>query len=152
MNKVIVWIVIILVIIIGAVWISNKGADEGISQEEETIINDRSGEGEEATPTEAVMEDGVINIESFNVSGREFSFSPGEIKISEGDTVKIVFKNDGTMSHDFRVDEFNVATKILEPGEEETIEFVANQAGTFEYYCSVGNHRANGMVGNLVVE
>jgi plastocyanin len=32
------------------------------------------------------------------------------------------------------------------------IEFVANKKGKFEYYCSVGEHRAMGMKGNLVVE
>lgn len=33
-----------------------------------------------------------------------------------------------------------------------SVTFVADTLGTFEYYCSVGNHRAQGMVGNLVVE
>ena len=32
------------------------------------------------------------------------------------------------------------------------VEFVASIAGTFEYYCSVGEHRAKGMKGNLIVE
>ena len=56
-----------------------------------------------------------------------------------------------TMKHDWKVDEFAVATKILSVGEEETIEFVASKAGTFEYYCSVGSHRANGMKGSLTI-
>jgi plastocyanin len=29
---------------------------------------------------------------------------------------------------------------------------VADKKGTFEYYCSVGQHRALGMKGKLVVE
>ena len=32
------------------------------------------------------------------------------------------------------------------------VEFTVDKTGTFEYYCSVGQHRANGMVGNLIVE
>ena len=50
------------------------------------------------------------------------------------------------------IDEFNAKTRVLNKGEEETITFVADKAGTFEYYCSVGQHRANGMVGKLIVE
>ncbi|MEY4731380.1 MAG: hypothetical protein RL681_326, partial [Candidatus Parcubacteria bacterium] len=46
---------------------------------------------------------------------------------------------------------FNAATKVLTDGQSETIEFVANKAGTFEYYCSVGSHRQMGMKGTLTV-
>lgn len=161
MNKVIIWVLIILVLVIGGVWISNRSnqVTNQNSQDENVVTNDRSGvEGESDTEgakddvTENKMEDGVINIETFDVSGAEFSFSADEIKVKKDDIVKVTFKNSGKFPHDFRIDEFNTATKILQPGEEETIEFVADQSGTFEYYCSVGNHRAQGMVGNFIVE
>jgi len=32
------------------------------------------------------------------------------------------------------------------------VEFTADTPGEFEYYCSVGQHRANGQVGKLIVE
>jgi uncharacterized cupredoxin-like copper-binding protein len=32
------------------------------------------------------------------------------------------------------------------------VQFVADKTGTFEFYCSVGNHRQMGMVGTLVVQ
>ena len=72
------------------------------------------------------------------------------MSVNKGDTVKITVKNvNGT--HDFKIDEFNVSTRTLNTGETQTITFVADKAGTFEYYCSVGNHRAMGMVGTLIV-
>ena len=37
-------------------------------------------------------------------------------------------------------------------GQIDEVEFVVDKAGTFEYYCSVGNHRQMGMVGKLIVE
>ncbi|KKT09719.1 MAG: Plastocyanin [candidate division WWE3 bacterium GW2011_GWB2_43_22] len=55
-------------------------------------------------------------------------------------------------THDLRLDEFNVATKLLKAGETDTVEFTADKAGVFEYYCSVGEHRKMGMVGTLTVE
>jgi len=65
--------------------------------------------------------------------------------------VKINIKNtDGT--HDFVLDEFNVATKTIANGAEESVEFVADKVGSFEYYCSIGTHRAMGMWGTLKVE
>lgn len=90
-------------------------------------------------------------VKTFNVEGGGFYFNPKEIRVKKGDTVKIAFTNKmGT--HDWVIDEFNARTKVLGAGQTETIQFVADKTGTFEYYCSVGNHRAQGMKGNLIVE
>lgn len=90
-------------------------------------------------------------VKTFNVTGKAFSFTPSEIKVKKGDTVKIVFTNQQG-SHDWVVDEFSARTKVLSSGQTETIQFVANKTGTFEYYCSVGTHRQLGMKGKLIVE
>src|SRR3990167_9256749 len=37
-------------------------------------------------------------------------------------------------------------------GQSASVEFTADKAGGFEYYCSVGTHRAMGMVGAFIVE
>lgn len=86
----------------------------------------------------------------FNVKGSNFSFDVKEIDVTEGDTVTINFEStDGF--HDWVVDEFNAATAQVNPGTPTSVTFVADKAGTYEYYCSVGEHRSMGMVGALVV-
>ena len=75
-----------------------------------------------------------------------------DIVVNVGDVVMIEFTSVGGMPHDFVIDELGVATAILQPGESEIVEFIVDRAGTFEYYCSVGQHRANGMKGNLIVQ
>ncbi len=91
-------------------------------------------------------------VKEFVVEGSNFKFLPATITVNKGDTVKVIFKNTGGF-HDFVVDEFAGAkTKQIGANAEETIEFVADKAGTFEYYCSVGNHRGMGMVGKLIVK
>lgn len=100
------------------------------------------------SPTPPVTEP---DIKTFEVSGIPFSFTPATIRVNQGDTVRIIFTSEeGT--HDWVIDEFNARTNILSAGQAETISFVADQAGTFEYYCSVNNHREMGMVGQLIVE
>lgn len=95
---------------------------------------------------------GVGTVKSFTVTASNFKFDPKEIKVKQGDTVKITLKSSG-MPHDWNVDGITGAkTNILQSGQEQTIEFKADKKGTFEYYCSVGQHRANGMVGKLIVE
>lgn len=88
---------------------------------------------------------------SLAVSGSNFTFSPSQLKVKMGDKVRVTFTNSGG-THDWKLDEFGVATKVLQGSASETVEFVANKKGTFEYYCSVGEHRAMGMKGNLIVE
>lgn len=92
-------------------------------------------------------------IRDFVFTANNFSYSLPEIKVNKGDLVRVVLQNvDGT--HDLRIDEFNVATRVLKAGEEQMVEFVADKTGVFEYYCSVGIHRQMGMKGylNVVVE
>ena len=107
------------------------------SQEPVLGIQDQNPDGSQVT--------------SFNIEGGSFYFKPNLIKAKLGDTVKITFTNvEGT--HDLIIDEFNAKTKRIQPGETDTIQFVVNKKGNFEFYCSVGNHRAQGMVGTLIVE
>lgn len=90
-------------------------------------------------------------LKTFTITGTNYAFSPSEIKVGKGDTVRITFKNGGGF-HDFSIGEFHIATNRLQTGGVEAVEFVADKTGTFEYYCSVGQHRANGMKGTLIVE
>ncbi len=106
-----------------------------------------------ATPddtTESASMEGEVK--EFTVEGNaNLRFTPNQIKVQKDDKVRITFKVVGD-KHDFRIDEFDVATSVLDTGEEETVEFVAERKGTYEFYCGVPGHRAAGMMGTLVVE
>ena len=90
-------------------------------------------------------------VSTFNVSGQNFSFSVKEMRVKKGEKVRINFINSSGF-HDFVVDGYNVRTKQTNTGESDSIEFIADKTGTFEYYCSIGTHRQAGMVGKLIVE
>lgn len=91
------------------------------------------------------------NVKSFTVVARNYSFAPATITVNKGDTVRITFQNSGG-DHDFVLDEFNARTNVIHSGQSETVEFTADKAGSFEYYCSVGTHRQMGMRGTLMVQ
>ena len=85
------------------------------------------------------------------VNGSNYAFSPNTISVRTGQIVRIeLTSRAGT--HDWVVDEFNAATAIAGVGRTVAVEFLADKAGEFEFYCSVYNHRAMGMVGTLIVE
>lgn len=120
-------------------------------------LDDIKGETSATTPGEKQTDKSSpdlamkSDVKTFNVEGGMFYFNPKEIRVKKGNTVKIVFTNKEGF-HDWGIDEFNARTAQIAAGKTETIQFVADKAGTFEYYCSVGNHRAQGMKGNLIVE
>jgi len=145
--------VIAAVVIVGGLWFwkdnkSPDSVDEPVT--EQPTINTDSGNGTGA----AVSVDSEVSVgtaKTFTVIGKSFSFSPSEMRVRKGDTVKIIFNNtEGT--HDFVMDEFNVRTARIAGGTSAEATFVADKTGSFEYYCSVGQHRQMGMKGTLVVE
>lgn len=107
-----------------------------------------SGDAMMASDSGSTTEGGV---KEFTVTGSSFKFEPNVLTVNKGDTVKITFKNTGGF-HDLTIDGYNVHTKQIAAGATDTLEFTADKAGTFEYYCSVGNHRAMGMKGTLTVK
>lgn len=110
-------------------------------------------ETEVETPVAETVVDTAAEAEArvFAVEGFNFGYDQSEIRVKEGETVTINFVSvDGF--HDWVVDEFNAATEKVRPGTPTSVTFVADKAGSYEFYCSVGSHRANGMVGTLIVE
>lgn len=78
-------------------------------------------------------------------------YYPAEIIVTKGTTVRLTFVNTGGR-HDWNLDVFDVDMPVINGGNETTAEFTADEAGEFEYYCSVAGHRAAGMWGYFIVE
>ena len=136
--------IIVTVLIVGGYFVYKSM--QPASQTAPVVTESIPSEATASTPATST----ASTIKEFTVTGSSYKFDPATITVNKGDTVRITFNNSGGM-HDLAIDEFKVKTKVLQSGESDTIEFVADQVGTFEYYCSVANHRAMGMKGNLVV-
>ncbi|OGI65520.1 hypothetical protein A3A95_03040 [Candidatus Nomurabacteria bacterium RIFCSPLOWO2_01_FULL_39_18] len=146
-------IIIILVLILGGLFLFGRGskleAPTGGSVENVTDSTSLAGSENIPMDTPGIVE--IPIVKEFSVSGKNFSFTPSTIKVKKGDRVKITFKNSAGF-HNFVIGEFGVTTKQAQAPYEEVLEFTADKAGSFEYYCSVGSHRATGMKGTLVIE
>ena len=155
MNK--TWLMVgggvLALLVVGGVLMMNNGG--GSADDRQKMMAEPTSAAMQ--PTGTMMDDGgqmeisEANVKEFVVEGSNFKFSLSEMKVKKGETVRVVFKNVEGM-HDWVVNEFDAKTSVINGGEEETIEFVADKAGTYEYYCSVGQHRKMGMVGKLIVE
>lgn len=90
------------------------------------------------------------------MTGENFKFVVDGVEnptltVKEGEIVTIEFTSTSGF-HDVVIDELNAATSKVKAGDSTSVTFTANKTGTFDYYCSVGTHRANGMVGQIIVE
>ncbi len=91
-----------------------------------------------------------VTIVEKSVTGSSFKFEPSSITVNKGDKVKIRFVS-ADVGHNFVIDGYG-QTKVVSSGATaETVEFTADKTGSFEYYCSVGTHKALGMKGTLTV-
>lgn len=102
------------------------------------------------SPTANTSED-VQASEIITVEGGNYYYKPNEITVKAGQKVTIEFSAKGMM-HDFVIDELGVKTPVIQAGKTATVEFTPMQPGEYTFYCSVGDHRAKGMEGTLIVE
>jgi plastocyanin len=159
------YIAALIIILVGGAWyfVSKEEAqapeavvetDTSVEVVEEEVASAPTSEEEATAPgakIDPVEEPEVTGTtHTFDVTGVNFAFSMEEIMVKEGDTVTINFESESGF-HDWVVDEFAAATDQVKPGTPTSVTFTASKKGTFEYYCSVGSHRAAGMVGNLIV-
>lgn len=94
---------------------------------------------------------GEAGATEITVEGFEYGYDPDGLTINRGDTVRIIFRNTGVLAHDWAIPDWNLRTPEIDPGEEATIEFKAEQAGPIQFICTVPGHEALGMVGTLEV-
>jgi plastocyanin len=99
-------------------------------------------------PTEAATS--TAPEDDVTVTGYNFGFSPSTLIATKGDHVKVEFGDQGGV-HDFVIDELGARSPRIDTGATTSIEFDVPLSGTFTYYSSAGNDRANGMWGSLTV-
>lgn len=132
----------------------NPAVPGGQMDQAESIPADTSQDAND--PNLGMLED-TVSVEPLEITmdTGEFFFAPAVITASPGQAVSITLTNTaGQMPHDFVIDELDVASEQIMNGEQTVVTFVVpeNAAGEeYEFYCSVGDHRANGMVGTLTI-
>ncbi len=87
---------------------------------------------------------------AFTIVAKDGRFEPDRLDVSKNDLVMITLRSEGG-PHSFAIDAYRVV-KRAGAGETITFEFRADQAGRFEYYCSLsGDAQCRTMKGTLVV-
>jgi len=105
-----------------------------------------------------VVEDGDETVErgstntlvEVDLVARKWEFVPSTITVNQGDTVRLIITSID-VSHGFRQADLGINER-LSPGKTTEVEFVAEEKGTFPFFCTVfcgSGH--GGMRGTIVV-
>ena len=93
----------------------------------------------------------VEEVKTIDVLASRFQFEPATISVAQGDRLRLRLRS-ADSTHGLAIKAFRVEAKIPKAGEAVALDFVADQAGTFDVtcteYCGTG-HAA--MKGRLVV-
>ena len=75
------------------------------------------------------------NIKEFSTAIQNLRYNPEVINVNFGDTVRVNIKNNDGVTHGINLPVFGVR-EFVRPGQTTTIQFVANQRGNPETFCS----------------
>ena len=112
------------------------------------------------TPSEPGLTDVVIEavpttpqaeVKEFSIIAKNWEFQPSTITVKQGDLVRLKVKSVDA-EHSLAIPDYQIDVN-LPPNEEKTVEFVADQVGTFKFRCAVfcgEGHKA--MTGQLIVQ
>ncbi len=87
-----------------------------------------------------------------SVSAGEFYFTLSKSSIAKPGTVIFTVTNKGKIAHDFEIQALHKSTKLLQPGQKQTLTVKFTKKGSFYYLCTVPRHAQEGMAGSFVVK
>ena len=101
------------------------------------------------------------SVKAIYLEAENFGFNSTQggptITVMKNDIVRVTLRNSGTGGpHTWTLDAnspapYSVSTRFLETGSIDIVEFTADRAGTFTYYCTVPGHRQLGMEATIVI-
>jgi len=87
------------------------------------------------TNTDGYAPASSAGVKEFNTAIQNFQYNPESINVNFGDTVRVNIKNNDGVTHGINLPVFGVR-EFVRPGQTTTIQFVANQRGNPETFCS----------------
>jgi uncharacterized cupredoxin-like copper-binding protein len=91
-------------------------------------------------------------VATVKVSETEFKLDPSSPQVAKEGVIEFDVKNDGATEHALEVEtpEGGLETESIAPGKSATLK-ADLKAGTYEWYCPVGDHKDKGMKGEVIV-
>ena len=92
-------------------------------------------------------------VQTVQISEKEYSLTPSSVAVSKPGTYAFHVTNNGTITHAFEVEGNGVEQKSgdIQAGSSTTLNIALSKNGSYEIYCPIDGHKAQGMKGTLTV-
>lgn len=80
-----------------------------------------------------------------DITAKEFSLNPYSTKVDADKPLRVTFKNNGSVPHNFTIKELGIGTPTIAAGESAIFEFDSLEPGIYTLNCTVSGHRERGM-------
>lgn len=142
------WMLAVLALFLAACGEDREGSVEQSGR------TDTTGTGTARTGTSATTTapSGPV-VATVKVRETEFALDPKNPRLAKAGVVKFEVTNAGNATHALEVEgpSGEVETEGIEPGRKATLEADLSKAGTYTWYCPVGDHEERGMKGKITV-
>lgn len=101
-------------------------------------------------PATAAAQTTVTRPTKITVTAKDFDFKLSRTTVKAGTPIVLTLVNRGASPHDWAITGLR-KTRILAPGQKQTIRFTIKKKGRYRYICTVPRHAQFGMVGQITV-
>lgn len=130
------------------------GIASGCGEDRSSQPSSGSSEGNSTgTGAQTSAEPAGKPVATVDVSESEFKLDPPRPSVGKAGTVEFKVSNDGKVVHALEVEGPNgeKQTPAIRPGRSATLKVDLGKAGSYEWYCPVGDHKQRGMKGAIKV-
>jgi plastocyanin len=96
---------------------------------------------------------GSAVIQTIQISEKEYSLNPGTITLPKPGSYAFEVTNDGQITHAFNIEASGGGDEVeagdISPGSNKTVKFTFSAGGSYEMYCPIDGHKAQGMEGTI---
>ncbi|WP_139490518.1 cupredoxin domain-containing protein [Brevibacillus dissolubilis] len=93
-----------------------------------------------------------IQTKTQSVTITSIGFLPNHIHVQAGEEITLKIINSDQKPHNFVMQELNVLSKNLHPGQSTTVSFTAPQVGSFVYLSNTPGYPEQGYRGTLIIK
>lgn len=111
------------------------------------LVSRLSGNG---GTVQAAAQEQAPNRREISITARDYRFTPDRIEVQQDDLVKLTIAS-ADVAYSFAIDQYRLSKRVPAGGST-TLEFRADQPGTFEFYSNMtSDERHSKMRGQLIV-
>ena len=94
-------------------------------------------------------------VRTIQISEKEYSLTPATVSLQKAGTYAFQVTNNGTITHGFTIEAGGGGKEVesgdIQPGSHKTVKYTFAAGKSYEMYCPIDGHRAQGMSGTIKI-